>query len=316
MGIAIQDTCRPLDSAWLEGKSLRIIGNVSNLRGALQRVRSNVLTFLSLSAVALIALALHQNQMLQPVEGLVLRAFVPAQTMFSHLGQSVQDTLDTAHELGTLQAENQRLRQQMNDLLLSKVHLAEVEQQNLQLRDLLDFKQKNPDYTVQLAEVIGRSTPATVIGHDPSNLVQSLLLNQGTADGVRQGQAVVTARGLVGRITEAGLNWSKVLLLTDSTSQVNGLLQSSRATGIIAGRQGKLYLRYVPQGEEITPNDIVVTSGLGGYLPKGLIIGQVQNVQKRDVDMFQEAEIRSFVDFSRLELVIVLQDFTPVPAQP
>ncbi|NOZ06187.1 MAG: rod shape-determining protein MreC [Chloroflexi bacterium] len=280
------------------------------------RLRSNVLTFLSLSAVALIALALHQNQKLQPVEGLVLRAFVPAQTMFSHLGQSIQDTLDTAHELRSLQAENQRLRQQTNDLLLSKVHLAEVEQQNLQLRELLDFKQKNPDYTVQLAEVIGRSTPATVIGRDPSNLVQSLLLNQGTADGVRQGQAVVTARGLVGRITEADLNWSKVLLLTDSNSRVNGLLQSSRATGIVAGRQGKLYLRYVPQGEEIVPNDIVVTSGLGGYLPKGLVIGQVQNVQQRDVDMFQEAEIRSFVDFSRLELVIVLQDFTPLQVQP
>jgi len=280
------------------------------------RWQSNTLTFLALSGAALVILILHQTQRLQPVEGMILRASVPAQDMFNHVGEGIQSTIDTARELGSLRAENQQLRQQVNDLLLSNVHLVEVEQQNLQLRELLGFTQKNPDYTVQLGEVIGRLPPATVIGRDPSNLTLALILDQGTADGVRKGMPVVTARGLVGRIVEADLNWSKVLLVTDSNSRVIGLLQSSRATGVVAGKQGKLYLQYIPQGERVAKDDIVLTSGLGGHFPKGLVIGQVRHVYQRDVDMFQEAEIQSFVDFSRLELVVVLQDFTPVQVKP
>jgi len=280
------------------------------------RLRSNALTLLALSLVTLTALILHRTQQLQPVEGLVLRVLVPFQTMLNDAGRGMQGVVDTARQLGTLREENRRLKQQVNDLLLSNVHLAEVEQQNLQLRKLLDFKQNNPDYTVRIGEVIGREPPATVIGRDPSNLTQAIILDQGTADGVRKGMPVVTASGLVGRVVQADLNWSKVLLLTDTNSHVNALLQSSRATGIVSGDQGRLVLRYVPQEAQITKGDIVVTSGLGGHFPKGLVIGQITEVQRRDVDMFQEAEVRPIVDFSRLELVVILQDFTPIESLP
>jgi len=280
------------------------------------RLRSNALTLLALSLVAMTTLALHRTQQLAPVEGMALRALVPVQGMFNGAGQRLQRAIDTAKHLNSLRAENQELRRQVNELLLGNVHLIEVEQQNLQLRELLDFKQKNPDYTVRVGEVIGRLSPATVVGRDPNNLTQALIIDQGAADGVHKGMPVVTAGGLVGRVVEADLNWAKVLLLTDSSSHVSALLQTSRATGVVIGRQGRLYLRYVPQGDELTEGDIVVTSGLGGHFPKGLVIGQVSLVRKRDVDMFQEAEIRSVVDFSRLELVIVLQDFTPIESLP
>jgi rod shape-determining protein MreC len=124
---------------------------------------------------------------------------------------------------------------------------------------------------------------------------------------------VLTHRGLVGRVTEAAPHSSKVLLITDPSSAVNALIQDSRATGVVQGLVGQgLTMRYIQQTEEITPGDLVLTSGLGGNFPTRLIIGQVTSVTKKDVELFQEATVRPSVDFGRLEMVMVLTSFEPI----
>ena len=125
---------------------------------------------------------------------------------------------------------------------------------------------------------------------------------------------VVTPAGLAGRVTEVGTHWARVLLLTDPSSSVNAVVQSTRATGIIQGQgQGSdlLVMRYLPLGEAVKEGDLILTSGIGGAFPKRLVIGQVVKVNQRPTDLFTEAIVRPSVDFARLDYVLVMKKFTP-----
>jgi len=103
-------------------------------------------------------------------------------------------------------------------------------------------------------------------------------------------------------------------LLSDASSSVNAVVQSSRATGVVQGQgpgNDLLVVRYLPLGESVKVNDIILTSGIGGSFPKRLVIGQVIEVNQRDTDLFTEAIIRPSVDLTRLEYVLVMKEFTP-----
>jgi rod shape-determining protein MreC len=107
-----------------------------------------------------------------------------------------------------------------------------------------------------------------------------------------------------------------VQLLIDAGSRVNGVVQGSRAMGLVAGQlDGSLVLEQIPQSEQVNVGDTVVASGRGGLLPRGLIIGQVAMVEQRDIDLYQQALLRPAVDFRRLEMVLVITDFEPIPLQ-
>ena len=110
-----------------------------------------------------------------------------------------------------------------------------------------------------------------------------------------------------------GLRSSKVQLLNDLSSAVNVRLQTSNATGLAAGQQdGSLLVQYIPLTAEIADNDIALTSGLGGNLPRNLVVGQVTGVQKHDVDVSQSAQLRPAADYDRLDVVLVITNFEAV----
>ncbi len=121
---------------------------------------------------------------------------------------------------------------------------------------------------------------------------------------------MVTDQGLVGRISEVTDSTSKVLLITDSSSAVNAILQSSRLNGVVRGTPGgDLVMDYIPQGRQYSIGEVVLTSGLGGRVPKGIPIGQVSEIRQRDIDVFQQAVVQPTVDFQRLELVMIVTNF-------
>jgi rod shape-determining protein MreC len=123
---------------------------------------------------------------------------------------------------------------------------------------------------------------------------------------------VVTELGLVGRVTDVYRSASRVLLITDSNSSVNAILQNARLRGILRGRVDlNPVMDYLPQDEPVAVGDIVVTSGETGYFPKGVPVGQVIEVERNDVEMFQRAIVRTTVDFNTLETVLVVTNFEP-----
>jgi len=251
---------------------------------------------------------LHQTNNLQPAESLVLALLTPVQEAFTYAAHQVGGIGQTVYDLAELRRRNQDLQSQVDKLMIENVRLKEIESENEALRRLLNFTQANPSNDYKAAEVKSR-----VIGREPTNFLSYLTIDLGSQHGIEKGMPVVTERGLVGRITDVGSNWAKVMLIIDPSSSVNALIQTSRATGVVEGQVGgSLVMKYIPQGEPVNVNDIVLTSGLGGNFPKKLIIGQVTAVRQRDIEMFQEADIRPTVDFNNLEVVLVITNFQPI----
>ena len=257
-----------------------------------------------LIALTFAGMALNEFGYLEPIQRWVLRLLVPPQHALASVTDSASDLFTTIGELRTLRQENEALRELADKLMIENVRFKETEAENENLRQLLRFTQSNPHQEYRAAEVIGR---------DPSNFFSYLTLDVGSDQGIKRGMPVVTDRGLVGRITEVSFTSSKVLLIIDARSSVNALVQRSRASGVVEGvLGGALVMKYISQDQQISVGDVVLTSGLGSNFPKGMVIGQMTAVHQQDIEMFQQAQVRPTVDFSRLERVLVVTDFQPL----
>lgn len=157
---------------------------------------------------------------------------------------------------------------------------------------------------------------AEVVGADVNPYLRYITINAGAQHGVKVGMPVVSSGAvLVGRVAQVTPRTAKVQLLTDAESAVAGLDQRSRVTGLVRGQpDGTLRMEYVPQSDEpeIQVGDIILTSGLGGLLPKGLVIGQVAEVKEAPYELFEPVLVRPAIDYSRLELVLVITAFEQI----
>jgi rod shape-determining protein MreC len=275
------------------------------------RNRTPLIFVLLLLGMAL--LILHQIGILQPLEDLAFSLLQPLFGGATRARSSAADLAGNLEDPNVLRARVIDLQNQVDALKTQAARLRELEQENTLLRQQLGYKQANPDFDLTGAGILQRNPDlARVIAQDPSSLIYFLVVDQGSADGVKVGMPIVTPQGLAGRVVATGTHWAKVLLIIDPSSSVNAVVQSTRATGVVQGTaNGQLVIKYVPQGEAIKEGDLILTSGLGGNFPKRLLIGQVTQVRKRDIELFQEADIQPSVDLTRLEFVLILKKFTP-----
>ncbi len=272
--------------------------------------RKSLEKYLLLALILLVGIGfvLQQTGLLASVEGVLIRLTVPVQEGASRVAIRLTQFTQTLRDLRDLRQRNEALEAENARLLLENVRLKEVEAEANLCSDLLNFARDRPSFDIQGAHVVGR-----VIGHDPSNLQRYITLDVGREAGVARNMPVVTDRGLVGRILEVGDGWSRVLLITDVSSSVNALTQSTRAGGLVQGQaDGSLVMRNIPQGDIVSVGDTVFTSGLGGNFPRQILIGQITAVQRRDYDLYQSATVRPTVDFDHLEMVLVITSFQPI----
>lgn len=275
------------------------------------RVREHFLTFAGLLLLAFLLIALDQSRRMDTPQDWGQRLTAPITNTLASFSSNLGDTLFTLQNLSELQQENATLRRQIDELALVNVRVVELEAENNLLREQLGFQDQHPNYTLQVAEIVAQDTPARVTGSEVSNLLQGVRINQGRESGVEPGMSVVTARGLVGRVLESGNGWSKVLLITDETSHVTALVQQSRAGGVVEGTGTSLVMRYIPHEQRVEPGDVVLSAGLGGQFPKGVVIGVIESVERGDINPWQEAVVRAAQDFRQLEYVFVIRSFTP-----
>jgi rod shape-determining protein MreC len=250
---------------------------------------------------------LHEGGQLQPIENVINTVLGPIERAASGVFGGVGNLFGAVRDLNELRTRNAELEKQNQDLLTEIAGLRGLEGENVALRQLLNFTQENPSYKYQTAAVIGR---------DPSPYLHYITINAGSREGLQPGMPVVTAGStLIGRVSEVGLRSSKVQLLNDLSSAVNVRLQTSNVTGLAVGQQdGSLLVQYLPLDAEVADNDIALTSGLGGNLPRGLVVGQVVGIEKRDVDLFQSARLRPAADYDRLTVLLVITNFEPIEA--
>jgi rod shape-determining protein MreC len=196
-----------------------------------------------------------------------------------------------------VQEENRRLRSE-NTVLLGRLNdYSEGYYEGLRLRSLLALKES----------FTGKSTAARVVDNNHDALLKTILIDKGTSDGLSQGLPVLSAAGAAGRVMDASCNYSRVLLLIDGSSNIDAVIQGSRTQCILQGTGRSLYkLKYVPHTVEVAIGDVVLSSGMAGVFPKGLILGNVVQVNTQKHDLFKEIYVAPSVDFERLEEVLVL----------
>ena len=260
--------------------------------------------FLSLFALSLLILFTRNTDLLQAVASGATTVLVPVQSALSDVGRRADRIVEATVQIDQLRIDNSRLRDENQRLLLDNARLAEQIARAGQQAKLDETARALPYETVS----------APVIARDPSGVLRSILIGGGSGAGMAVGHVVLSDQGLVGRITEVGPNYAKVVLVTDSSSVVSALVQGSRATGLVRGQYGDtLVMDWVLQTEPVAVGDVVVTAGLaaGGELrslyPKGLVLGRVAEVAKARDAAYLRAIVLPAVDVRRLERVLVVK---------
>jgi len=193
--------------------------------------------------------------------------------------------------------ENENLKKSLSHVIQKNNEYHEIEISNDRLRELFDFRQNVADAVLA----------AEVVGIDPSPWYRAIIVDKGKADGVKRGLPVIIPEGVVGQIIDSSEHYSKVLLIIDQNSAVDALVQRNRARGIIKGiSSDQCIFKYVLRRHDIEAGDSVIASGLDGVFPKGLRIGYVTEKAEGNSGLFQEVNITPFVDFEKLEEVLIL----------
>ena len=199
-------------------------------------------------------------------------------------------------DLRSVRQDNRRLREENQQLKIQQALWEQDSSQAHRLQALLDFKQ----------HFIHQTLAAQVIGSSGTETSRVLYLDRGSHDGVKPDMAVITPDGIVGKVARSFANTSQVLMITDHTSGVGGLLESSRLHGIVSGTpHGDLALRYIMQEETVQKGDRVLTSGGDRIFPKGLQIGTISEIG-RGGDGFYSLTLTPAANLNRLEEVLVV----------
>lgn len=250
------------------------------------------------------AIILSVSGVLTPVEDIAAVPLNGVAGLLNRLSLSINAVIDDLNNLGQLRARIAELEEQLARRQVESIQLREAASDYERLISLLNYTAalENQDFLT-----------ADVIAVEQTGIARAIVINRGTRDGVAIGMPVTTDLGLVGRIIRVSANAAQVQLINDENSAVSSRLQTTRAHGSIIGQaSGVLRLTMVDLDEEIRQGDLVITSGLGSNFPADILVGQVTSVRQFEFELFQEAEVRSLIDFETLEVVLVITGFEPV----
>lgn len=258
--------------------------------------------FSGILVTALLLLALSPLPVAGNMEARAAGAVAPAVELVRGAIRPVTDVVVHAGQIEGLSQENASLRQELSrvqaDLAAVREGRIATEQADALVRSL------GPD--------AGSTTTATVILRDPAPGRQSVVLNRGSASGVEVGQPVLgSGATLLGLVTEVNETRSRVRLITDRSSAIAALLQSSRTAGSLVGDGDTLWLDFVALETEVAAGDVVLTSALGGLLPPGLLVGRVAKVEAPEQELHQRIEVDPLGDLDRIEQVLIMTGFRP-----
>ncbi|MDD3839616.1 MAG: rod shape-determining protein MreC [Clostridia bacterium] len=236
------------------------------------------------------------------------KVLTPVQGVMYQVSGSIYDFFTSFHTKKELAEENRILKEKVEELESIDREAGNLEQENKRLRELLEFKDDNKSHPVAAARVVGKN---------PGNWFNVFVINKGTNDGIDVDMAVVNKDGLVGRVVEAGNDFSKVLTIIDARSSVSGVIERTRDNGVVRGNNfldagdGLCKMVYLPIESDIVVGDKVITSGIGGIIPKGIVIGEIQEIVKEQDELLKYAILKPEVDFLRIEEVLVVKSEIP-----
>ena len=234
-------------------------------------------------------------------EEILRSALAPLQSGVMIVSNKVSGFLSYVTSIAEVRVENERLKDQVNQLITENNRLIEYRQENACLRKLLSFQEAvGSNYSLIAARVIARN---------PENWYSTLSIDKGQIQGIEKNMPVINDVGLVGRVINVAPDSAEVLLIIDREGAVGGMVQQSRVPGVVEGygpNTDLLQMIHLAHDAPVYRNQVVITSGLGGIFPKGLRIGYVNNVVPEANGLMKRAYLQPFVDFDRLEEVMVI----------
>ncbi len=193
--------------------------------------------------------------------------------------------------------ENRRLMDEIMKMREERQVWEETRRENEKLRALLALKERERHYV----------TSARVIARGTDQWSHTLVLDKGSADGIKKDMVAVTEQGLVGKIADVRESYASLLLVTDISFSAAARLQDGRTEGILSGTGSKMcQLKYIPYDEDVKPGGIVITSGLDSLFPAGIPLGHVAKVSRKESGLFQYIEVVPSVDNTKIEVVAII----------
>lgn len=202
--------------------------------------------------------------------------------------------------------DNKRLKKEHSELLIERQRYTEIILENSRLKSMLELMQSQK----------GFATAATVIGRGYDRFLNTLIIDKGANSGIQKNMAVITTKGLVGKVQSVNSDTAEVLLINDPNFSVAVRLQKTRQEGVLSGTgRGFCELKYIPPEETVNQGDIVVTSGLDSVFPEGIPAGIVQSIRKTGIDFFLDIRIATFSAPQKTEEVVVVKPSFSAPKQ-
>jgi len=253
--------------------------------------------FLIFFLILIALIILHYAKVIRPLERFLLYISKPIAGSFYNSSLKTNQVYKQSQNDEDFLSTTKALEDEVASLVIAKANYQEVIDENRRLKELLGFINEN-EFKLVLAAVVANESL------EQEN--RDLTINKGALDGLSSGLAVVNEQGiLIGKITEVKDSISKICLSINPDCEFAASMQNEdRTQGLTSGNLGlTIKMNYIPQLEKISLGDLVITSGLGGRIPRGLVIGKVTEVNSENNEVWQEAIIEAPLDFNNLTVV-------------
>lgn len=243
---------------------------------------------------------INPQAIFSPVRSGFTLMLAPFQKVLYSVSLGFKNTKEFMGSIGQLKHENERLIKENQNLLAENSMLKDMRNENTALREQLDLLPRDHYDLVT----------SFVISQDPNGTGNWIEIDKGRYDGIEEGMSVIVSKGiLIGRVQEVGVKNSRVVLLTSPKSTVNVMTLENSTKGVIKGEYGLgIIFDMILQTDSIQAGDNVVTSGVGGDIPRGLFVGVVQEVHPSDDHLFQQAAVTAPLQISKLQMVFVIKN--------
>lgn len=238
------------------------------------------------------------RETLNPARNVLYRLIRPLSITSNYTVDKISMFFRNLGNLSSLGGQNQKLIKENLELQSKLSILQEVQHENEILKKEMGFLSTKGEMKL---------TPANIIGRSLTGYLKNVTIDRGAKDGIRENQAIVSQGFLVGTIRNVMDNSSEAILITDNNSLVPVVLQDSRGTGLLRGGLGGLTVEDIPLNIPIKKGEQVVTSGLGGDIPLGIMVGTVEDVVSKEGEIFQKVTVKSPLQIYFLEFVFVVQ---------
>jgi rod shape-determining protein MreC len=253
-----------------------------------------ILVAVVLAQLVLLAYQVTRKDNVRLIQVWAAAAFDPFERSLHGLTRAAAGAWTSFHDLSGAERENRRLRQELAQARAQILQLSEESTENGRLRNLLDLRNRLPYRTVAAAVIAASPGTSSVI-----------MIDKGTQAGLTSDLPVITPDGIVGKTVAAFDRTAQVVLITDRASGVGSVLEKSETQGVLKGDGDSLcQLRYIMNEDEVSPGDLVVTSGLDQIYPKGLMVGRVIRVHNGDI--YKSITVKPAAALDRLENVLVI----------